>query len=86
MLRPYCRPPLTPTPEARPTMSHEKLETNIGWMAMMIALVISFGGLLMEVSGIAGAQLILAGDVNPLSVIAEPSTHFLGCDLRIMPG
>ena len=40
----------------------------------------------MEVSGIAGAQLILAGDVNPLSVIAEPSTHFLGCDLRIMPG
>ncbi len=26
-------------------MSHEKLETNIGWMAMMIALVISFGGL-----------------------------------------
>jgi cytochrome c oxidase cbb3-type subunit 2 len=26
-------------------MSHEKLETNIGWMAMLIAVVISFGGL-----------------------------------------
>ena len=45
MLRRFYRPPLTPTPEARQTMSHEKLETNIGWMAMMIALVISFGGL-----------------------------------------
>ena len=26
-------------------MSHEKLETNIGWMAILIAVVISFGGL-----------------------------------------
>jgi cytochrome c oxidase cbb3-type subunit 2 len=26
-------------------MSHEKLEINIGWMAMLIAVVISFGGL-----------------------------------------
>ena len=26
-------------------MSHEKLETNIGWMALMIAVVITFGGL-----------------------------------------
>ena len=26
-------------------MSHEKLETNIGWMAVLIAVVISFGGL-----------------------------------------
>jgi cytochrome c oxidase cbb3-type subunit 2 len=26
-------------------MSHEKLETNIGWMAMLIAVVIAFGGL-----------------------------------------
>jgi len=26
-------------------MNHEKLETNIGWMALLIALVISFGGL-----------------------------------------
>jgi cytochrome c oxidase cbb3-type subunit 2 len=26
-------------------MGHEKLETNIGWMAMLIAVVISFGGL-----------------------------------------
>ena len=26
-------------------MSHEKLETNIGWMAIFIAVVISFGGL-----------------------------------------
>jgi len=26
-------------------MSHEKLETNIGWMAILIAIVITFGGL-----------------------------------------
>ena len=26
-------------------MSHEKLETNIGWMAILIAVVIAFGGL-----------------------------------------
>jgi cytochrome c oxidase cbb3-type subunit 2 len=26
-------------------MSHEKLETNIGWMAIVIAVVITFGGL-----------------------------------------
>ena len=26
-------------------MSHEKLETNIGWMAILIAVVITFGGL-----------------------------------------
>jgi len=26
-------------------MSHEKIETNIGWMAVLIAVVISFGGL-----------------------------------------
>jgi cytochrome c oxidase cbb3-type subunit 2 len=26
-------------------MSHEKLETNIGWMAILIVVVISFGGL-----------------------------------------
>src|SRR4249919_3903856 len=26
-------------------MSHQKLETNIGWMAMLIAVVITFGGL-----------------------------------------
>ena len=26
-------------------MSHEKLETNVGWMAILIAVVISFGGL-----------------------------------------
>ena len=26
-------------------MGHEKLETNIGWMAILIAVVISFGGL-----------------------------------------
>jgi cytochrome c oxidase cbb3-type subunit 2 len=26
-------------------MSHEKIETNIGWMALLIAVVISFGGL-----------------------------------------
>ena len=26
-------------------MSHEKLETNIGWMAILIAVVISFGGI-----------------------------------------
>jgi cytochrome c oxidase cbb3-type subunit II len=26
-------------------MSHEKLETNVGWMAVLIAVVISFGGL-----------------------------------------
>ena len=26
-------------------MSHEKIETNIGWMAILIAVVISFGGL-----------------------------------------
>ena len=26
-------------------MSHEKIETNVGWMAILIAIVISFGGL-----------------------------------------
>ncbi len=26
-------------------MSHEKIETNIGWMALLIAVVIAFGGL-----------------------------------------
>ncbi len=26
-------------------MSHEKIETNIGWMAILIAVVVSFGGL-----------------------------------------
>jgi cytochrome c oxidase cbb3-type subunit 2 len=26
-------------------MSHEKLETNMGWMAILIVVVISFGGL-----------------------------------------
>lgn len=26
-------------------MSHEKIETNVGWMAVLIAIVISFGGL-----------------------------------------
>ncbi len=26
-------------------MSHEKIETNVGWMAILIAIAISFGGL-----------------------------------------
>ena len=26
-------------------MSHEKIETNVGWMAILIAVVVSFGGL-----------------------------------------
>jgi cytochrome c oxidase cbb3-type subunit 2 len=63
-------------------MSHEKIETNIGWMALLIAVVISFGGL---------AEIIplmyQAETVKPLpGVKPYPALELAGRDIYIREG
>jgi cytochrome c oxidase cbb3-type subunit 2 len=63
-------------------MSHEKLETNIGWMAIMIAVVISFGGLAEIVP-----LMYQAETVKPLpGVKPYPALELAGRDVYIREG
>ena len=63
-------------------MSHDKIETNIGWMALLIAVVISFGGL---------AEIIplmyQAETVKPLpGVTPYPALQLAGRDIYVREG
>ena len=63
-------------------MSHEKLETNIGWMAILIAVVISFGGLAEIVP-----LMYQAETVKPLpGVKPYPPLELAGRDIYIREG
>ncbi len=63
-------------------MSHEKLETNIGWMAVLIAIVISFGGLAEIVPLMYQAEI-----VQPLpGVKPYPALQLAGRDIYIREG
>jgi cytochrome c oxidase cbb3-type subunit 2 len=63
-------------------MSHEKLETNIGWMAILIAVVISFGGLAEIVPLMHQAEAI-----EPLpGVTPYPPLQLAGRDIYVREG
>ena len=63
-------------------MSHEKLETNIGWMAILIAVVISFGGLAEIVPLMHQAEAI-----EPLpGVKPYPPLQLAGRDIYVREG
>jgi cytochrome c oxidase cbb3-type subunit 2 len=63
-------------------MSHEKLETNIGWMAILITVVISFGGLAEIVPLMHQAETI-----KPLpGVTPYPALQLAGRDIYVREG
>jgi cytochrome c oxidase cbb3-type subunit 2 len=63
-------------------MSHEKLETNIGWMAILIVVVISFGGLAEIVPLMFQAEAI-----KPLpGVTPYPPLQLAGRDIYVREG
>ena len=63
-------------------MSHEKIETNIGWMALLIAVVISFGGLAEIVP-----LMYQAETVKPLpGVTPYPALQLAGRDIYVREG
>ena len=63
-------------------MSHEKIETNIGWMAILIAVVISFGGLAEIVP-----LMYQAETVKPLpGVKPYPPLELAGRDIYVREG
>ena len=63
-------------------MSHEKLETNIGWMAILVAVVISFGGLAEIVPLMYQAETI-----QPLpGVKPYPPLQLAGRDIYVREG
>jgi len=63
-------------------MSHEKIETNIGWMSLLIAVVISFGGLAQIVP-----LMYQAETVTPLpGVKPYPALELAGRDIYIREG
>ena len=63
-------------------MSHEKLETNIGWMAILIVVVISFGGLAEIVPLMYQSETI-----KPLpGVKPYPALELAGRDIYIREG
>jgi cytochrome c oxidase cbb3-type subunit 2 len=63
-------------------MSHEKLETNIGWMAILIVVVISFGGLAEIVPLMNQAEAI-----QPLpGVTPYPPLQLAGRDIYVREG
>jgi cytochrome c oxidase cbb3-type subunit 2 len=63
-------------------MSHEKIETNVGWMAILIAIVISFGGLAEIVP-----LMYQAETVKPLpGVKPYPALELAGRDIYVREG
>ncbi|ODS62043.1 MAG: cytochrome-c oxidase, cbb3-type subunit II [Arenimonas sp. SCN 70-307] len=63
-------------------MSHEKIETNVGWMAILIAIVISFGGLAEIVPLMYQAEA-----VKPLpGVKPYPALELAGRDIYVREG
>jgi len=63
-------------------MSHEKLETNIGWMAILVVIVISFGGLAEIVPLMHQAEAI-----EPLpGVKPYPALQLAGRDIYVREG
>lgn len=63
-------------------MSHEKIETNVGWMAVLIAVVISFGGLAEIVP-----LMYQAETVEPLpGVKPYPALQLAGRDVYVREG
>jgi len=63
-------------------MSHEKLETNIGWMGILVAVVISFGGLAEIVPLMHQAEAI-----EPLpGVTPYPPLELAGRDIYVREG
>ena len=63
-------------------MSHEKIETNVGWMAILIAVVISFGGLAEIVPLMYQAEA-----VKPLpGVKPYPALELAGRDVYVREG
>lgn len=63
-------------------MSHEKIETNVGWMAILIAIVISFGGLAEIVP-----LMYQAETVKPLpGVKPYPALQLAGRDIYVREG
>ena len=63
-------------------MSHEKIETNVGWMAILIAIVISFGGLAEIVP-----LMYQAETVKPLpGVKPYPALQLAGRDVYVREG
>ena len=63
-------------------MGHEKLETNIGWMAILVAVVISFGGLAEIVPLMHQAEAI-----EPLpGVVPYPPLQLAGRDIYVREG
>ena len=63
-------------------MSHEKIETNVGWMAILIAIAISFGGLAEIVPLMYQAEA-----VKPLpGVKPYPALELAGRDIYIREG
>jgi cytochrome c oxidase cbb3-type subunit 2 len=63
-------------------MSHEKLETNIGWMAILVVVVISFGGLAEIVPLMHQAEAI-----EPLpGVKPYPALQLAGRDIYVREG
>ena len=63
-------------------MSHEKIETNVGWMAILIAVVISFGGLAEIVPLMYQAEA-----VKPLpGVKPYPALELAGRDIYVREG
>ena len=63
-------------------MGHEQLETNIGWMAILIAVAISFGGLAEIVPLMHQAEAI-----EPLpGVVPYPPLQLAGRDIYVREG
>ncbi|PRH82046.1 cytochrome-c oxidase, cbb3-type subunit II [Arenimonas caeni] len=63
-------------------MSHEKIETNVGWMAILIAIVISFGGIAEIVPLMYQAEA-----VKPLpGVKPYPALELAGRDVYVREG
>ncbi len=63
-------------------MSHEKIETNVGWMAILIAVVISFGGLAEIVP-----LMFQAEAVQPLAGVKPyPALQMVGRDIYVREG
>lgn len=63
-------------------MSHEKLETNVGWMAVLVAIVISFGGLAEIIPLMYQAETI-----KPLpGVKPYPALELAGRDIYVREG
>ena len=63
-------------------MSHEKIETNVGWMAILIAIAISFGGIAEIVPLMYQAEA-----VKPLpGVKPYPALELAGRDIYIREG